>query len=173
VGASAWVSRVAYQPDIAAALQTARWEAFRAGDFYRNPDELSEARGMTEDEFVAWCMEEWGPPVGGQQARFTWRAAQTEPGDPDALVATQPYSGTHSVIDMTGIADTPDYFMVAPVSDELLDAMFSTRTPTTDAVAAAVAAGKLDLYGRWHGTYIVGHRDGTPEVIFFVGHSGD
>jgi hypothetical protein len=89
------------------------------------------------------------------------------------LLASQPHSGTHSVIDMTDVADTPDYNTVAPVPDEVLDSMFSTRTPDTDAVAAAVAAGRLDLYERWHGTYIVGYRNRTPEVIFFVGHSGD
>jgi hypothetical protein len=173
MGASGWVSRAVYRPDIAAALEAARWAAFRTGDFYRNPDELSHARSMTEDEFIARCVEEYGPRAGGEQARLMWRAARSEPDDPDTLLAAQPYSGTHSVIDMTGVADTPDYNKVAPVTDELLDTMFATRTPSTDAVAAAVAEGKLDLYGRWRGTYIVGYQNGVPEVIFFVGHSGD
>ncbi len=173
MGASAWASRVAYQPNIAAALETARWEAFRAGNFYRSPDELPHARTMTEDQFVAWCVEEYGPQADGEEARLMWRAARIEPNDPDTLLAAQPYSGTHSVIDMTGVADIPSYNKVAPVGDDQLDALFSTRTPSTDAVAAAVAEGKLDLYGRWHGTYIVGYRDDTPEEIFFVGHSGD
>jgi hypothetical protein len=173
LGASGWVSRVTYQPDIAAALEAARWDAFRAGDFYRSPDELPHARSMTQDEFVAWCVEEYGPQADGDEARFMWRAARSEPANPDSLLASQPYSGTHSVIDMTAVAEAPDYNKVAPVSGETLDAVFSTRTPSTDAVAAAVAEGRLDLYGRWHGTYIVGYRNDTPDVIFFVGHSGD
>jgi hypothetical protein len=173
VGASGWVSRVSYQPDIAAALETARWDAFRAGEFYRSPDQLPHARTMIEDEFVAWCVEEFGPNADSEESRFMWRDARTEPEDPDMLLASQPYSGTHSVIDMTAVADTPDDNTVAPVPDKALDAIFSTRTPDTDAVAAAVAGGELDLYGRWHGTYVVGYRNTAPEVIFFVGHSGD
>ncbi len=128
---------------------------------------------MTEDEFVAWCVEEYGPNADSEEPRIMWRAARTEPENPDMLLASQPYSGTHSVIDMTTVADTPDFSTVAPASDEALDAIFSTRTPDTDAVAAAVADGKLDLYERWHGTYVVGYRNDIPEVIFFVGHSGD
>jgi len=46
MGASAWASQVPYQPDIAAALQLARWEAYRAGDYYRQAP-LHEARTMT------------------------------------------------------------------------------------------------------------------------------
>jgi hypothetical protein len=44
----------------------------------------------------------------------------------------------------------------------------------TGHAAVAAAVRDLDLYGRWHGTYVIGHRDdATPEVIFFIGHSGD
>ncbi|GIH15431.1 hypothetical protein [Rugosimonospora africana] len=173
MGASAWVSRIAYQPDIAAALQAARWEAFRGGHYYHSPDELPEARTMTEDEFVAWMVEEYGPNADGAETRLAWRAARTGPDSPDALAVSQPYSGTHSVIDMTRVGDTPDMFTVAPPSGEVLDDLFATRTPSTDAVATAAADGRLDLYGRWHGTYVVGYRGGEPEAIFFVGHSGD
>jgi hypothetical protein len=82
VGASSWVSRVVYQPDIAAALETARWEVFRGGTFYRSPDELPEARTMTEDEFVAWCVEDYGPNADSEESRFMWRAGRSEPEDP-------------------------------------------------------------------------------------------
>src|SRR5262245_4975929 len=52
MGASAWHARVSYQDDIGAALQQARWDAYRRGDFYReSPNE--EARAMGEEEYVA------------------------------------------------------------------------------------------------------------------------
>ncbi len=172
MGASSWVSRVAYQSDISAALEVARWDAFRGGHFYRH-DDLPQALTMTEDEFVEWLVEDFGPQAE-PDARFAWQAVRAgEPQDIDALRAVQPESGTHSVIDMEGVSDTPGLFRVAPATDEALDAIFGTRTPSTEAVAEAVAAGKLDLYGRWQGTYVIGYEDTTPDVIFFVGHSGD
>jgi hypothetical protein len=74
---------------------------------------------------------------------------------------------------MTGVGEQPDYNVVAPVPDDLMETIFSTRTPTVADVEAAVLADRLDRYGRWHGTYVVGYEDGRPNTIFFVGHSGD
>lgn len=52
VGASGWASKVAYQPDIAAALQQARLEAYENGSFYRDaPDPRSCLKGG----FIATC----------------------------------------------------------------------------------------------------------------------
>ncbi len=172
MGASSWVSRVVYQPDIAAALEVARWDAFRSGDFYRT-DDLPQALTMTEEEFVEWLVDDFGP-LAEPDARPLWRAVRAgEPSDPDTLRFIQPESGTHSVIDMGSVSDVADMFAVAPVPDEVLDDLFGTRTPSTDAVAEVAATGELDLYDRWHGTYVIGYRGVTPEAIFFVGHSGD
>src|SRR5690348_7057209 len=52
VGASAWHARVPYQHDIGAALEQARWDAYRRGDYYREPPN-EEARAMDEEEYVA------------------------------------------------------------------------------------------------------------------------
>ena len=172
MGASGWASQVPYQPDIAAALQLARWEAYRAGDYDRQAP-LHEARTMTEDEYVAWFAAKYGQEHVSRLVRDEWRAAQIDPVDPDSLLAAQPFSGTHSVIDMTGVAELPGYNVVAPAPDDLIETMFSTRTPTVADVEAAVSANRLDLYGRWHGTYVVGYEDGAPKTIFFIGHSGD
>ncbi|MFI1990509.1 hypothetical protein [Actinoplanes sp. NPDC020271] len=166
------MSRVAYQPDIAAALDAARWEAFRNGDFYRT-DDLPQALTMTEEEFAEWLVDDSGP-LAEPEARPLWRAVRAgEPRDPDTLRFIQPESGTHSVIDMESVSDVPDMFAVAPAPGELLDSLFGTRTPSTDAVAEVAATGGLDLRDRWYGTYVIGYRDTTPEAIFFVGHSGD
>ncbi len=173
MGAEAWVSRVAYQPDIGVALRVARWEAFHAGRYTQAAEPEPRLRAMAEDEYVAWRAAEYGPDFGGEVARMEWQAAQIDPVDPDSLLASRPFDGTGSVIDMTGVAATPEHGMVAPIPDGMLDAMFGTRTPSTEEVEAAVAADRLDLYGRGEGTYIVGYLDGIPEVIFFVGRSGD
>ena len=172
MGASGWISRVDYQPDIAAALEIARWDAFRSGHFYRNAEELAHTRTMSDEQFAQWVDDEVGP-LNADQIRELWIATRTEPQDPDMLLTAQPYSGTHSVIDMTSVAATPDFSTVAPLSPHAYENVFSTQTPSTEAVAAAAAARSFDLYDRWQGMYVIGYRDGSPETIFFLGFSGD
>ena len=38
MGASRWVYKVAYRPDVPQALHDLRWEVFRAGDYHRDGD---------------------------------------------------------------------------------------------------------------------------------------
>lgn len=172
MGATGWISRVHYQPDIAAALEQARWDAFRSGHYYKT-DDLPQARQMTEDEFVGQWLEEW-PPQAEQAARIAWRAAQQDPDSPDPLLASQPYARTRSVIDMTGIADTPTIGEVASAPQDLLDAAFAIRSPSTDQVEAAIAELLRSVpYDRDCGMYVIGCRDQTPDTIFFLGFSGD
>ncbi len=74
---------------------------------------------------------------------------------------------------MNGVAAQRDMFKVAPPPDEVLDAVFGTRTPSSEAVAAAIKAGALDLYDRWEGVYVISYQDAAPHEIFFCGFSGD
>jgi hypothetical protein len=163
------VSQVPYQPDIAAALDVARWDAYRAGNYYQS-EPTPEARAMSEDEYVRWCESTEGTQASLEVSE-EWRAAQIDPVDPDSLLASQPFSGTHSIIDMTEVGSEPCEHTVAPAPAEVLDELFGTRTPTTAQVEDALDI--LDLYGRWCGTYVVGHQEGRPHTIYFVGHSGD
>jgi len=177
VGSSGWFSRVPYQPDIAAALQVARWRTFRSGEYHhRRP--IPEARQMTEDEYVAWyasTLDEFARSMSRnyEECRVEWRAAQIDPVDPDSLLASYPYGATVSVIDMIGVADKPTDDMVAPADDQLLEELFSTLTPSTADVEAIASTYSLDPYGRGRGAYIIGYRDGKPDTIFFVGFTGD
>jgi hypothetical protein len=172
MGASAWVSRVPYQEDIAAALQVARWDAYSGDDCYRQ-SELPEARAMTEAEYIAWYGAKYGAEHVSDLVNIEWQAAQIDPVDPDSLLAAQPFAGTHSVIDMIRVGEQPDYNVVAPVPDGVLETVFSTRAPSVADVEAAAQDSRLDCFGRWHGTYVVGYDNGMPHTIFFIGHSGD
>ncbi|MET8150182.1 hypothetical protein ACIBSW_24185 [Actinoplanes sp. NPDC049668] len=132
MGASEWSRKVPYQADLAAALRQARDDAYREGDYYRvEPD--PRARRIGEQEYIAAevaAMRETWVEVFGEEnagdpddemARVAWRAAQIEVTGPDSLLASQPFSGTHSVIDMTGVADRPDGGKVAPLPADELD----------------------------------------------------
>jgi hypothetical protein len=125
---------------------------------------------MSEDDYVDW-FESTYETEAYNEVREEWRAAQIEPVDPDSLLASQPFSGTHSVIDMTHVASQPESQAVAPRSDDDLVEIFGTPTPTTEQVQDALDI--LDLHGRWHGTYVIGYQNGQPHTVYFVGHSGD
>jgi hypothetical protein len=180
VGASGWHVRVPYQDDICTALQRARQDAYDRGEFYRQePNEL--ARSMSEQEYVAWGVaqsEGLVPEVEGweptwDEYRDEWRAAQVNVTGPDSLLDAQPFSGTHSIIDMTQIAEEPDYNVVAAVpADELLR-LFGTARPSAAEIEAAILQGSLRGFARWHGMFLIAFTDDQPSEIFFVGYSGD
>ncbi|GAB4060942.1 hypothetical protein [Catellatospora paridis] len=172
-----------YQHDVEAALEQARQDAYDRGDYYRvSPD--MQARTMGEEEYVAWEMaalrrslaEAFGddfPDPDDSMARDSWRAAQVEVTGPDSLLDAQIYSGAHSVIDMTGVAPSPEMGMVAPVPHDVLEEVFGTGRPAADAIAAAISRRSLEDFGRWYGAYVVAYDGEHPESIVFFGHSGD
>jgi hypothetical protein len=92
---------------------------------------------------------------------------------PDTLLQAQPFSGTHSVIDMTHVADEPGYNAVSPALPEYLMELFGTTQPAVPVVEAAIEAAAMHGFGRWHGMYLLAYADNAPAAIFFVGHSGD
>ncbi len=93
--------------------------------------------------------------------------------DPDSLLRAQPFSLTHSVIDMTHVADQPEYAAVAPAAEQHLVDLFGTTKPSVAAIDAAIQSGAIEGFGRGHGAYLIGYTDGLPDLIFFVGYSGD
>lgn len=181
MGASAWHARVSYQPDIGAALQQARADAYRRGDFYRHrPNE--QARSMSEDDYVAWGIAQTKASVppeladlewSGDEYRDEWRAAQVVVTDADSLLEAQPFSGAHSVIDMTYVASEPEVHAVAPAPAEYLLGLFGTTQPPSAAIETAIDEHRISGFARWQGMYLIGYSDAEPREIFFVGYSGD
>ncbi|GAA2362380.1 hypothetical protein GCM10010170_058470 [Dactylosporangium salmoneum] len=183
MGASSWSARTDYQEDLEAALRLARQDAYKRGSFYR-AEQDAEARTMTEEEYVVQQMaavrdnlpdefrnEGWEPD--DSFVREAWHAAQIEVTDPDTLLASQPFSGTHSVIDMTGVGAVPADGIVAPVPDGVLDNIFGTRRPSVAAVGAAIGRHAIDDFGRDRGAYLIAYDGAVPAFIYFLGHSGD
>lgn len=128
---------------------------------------------MSEEEYVAWGMDQVSGGADPDQFRQAWRAAHIVVTGPDSLLASQPESGTHSVIDMTHVADRPGFGAVAPAPAELLHEVFGTTQPTVAAIQNAIEENRIYGFRSWHGMYLIGYRDGEPDEIFFVGYSGD
>ncbi|HET9656738.1 MAG TPA: hypothetical protein VFP72_15405 [Kineosporiaceae bacterium] len=182
MGASGWRYAVAWDADIDGVVQRLRWQVFRAGEYYReSDDELGDCRmAQSEAEFEATLRPRDEDSGINDALRDAWRQARDRvsrgaPGTPDELVDAQPYSGTHSVIDMVkGVRSRPEMFAVSPLTDQELLAAFGTTTPDDQAVTAWLDGGAAwDLRERWQGLYVIGYLDGAPARVHLVGSSGD
>jgi hypothetical protein len=178
VGSSEWYYTVAYQPDVRTALRQLRQEVYDRGEYYREPAEHDSDLDITEAEFRG-RLDPRGDSEGFNDAIVEdWlerkrRRARGAPSDPDTLLAAQPHSGTHSIIDMAnGVSDRPQVATVSPLTDEELRAAFGSTTPTSSQVQARMKSGGSP---REHcvGTYVISYRDGQPDHIHFCGYSGD
>ncbi|MEU1688949.1 hypothetical protein [Micromonospora sp. NPDC005707] len=175
MGASEWRYVVAYQADVGAALQQLRQEVYDRGEYYREPVERDSDLDLTEEEFRA-RLDPRDDDDGFSEAIIEdWRERKRRPVpvDPDTLVAAQPHSGTHSIIDMiNGRSDSPGFATVAPLTGEELIRAFGSTTPPSAQVQEWMRAGG-GLRERWSGTYVISYRDGQPDHIHFSGYSGD
>jgi hypothetical protein len=80
--------------------------------------------------------------------------------------------GTASILDITTVADEPDFCAVAPLSDEALMELFGTDRPTRQQIEENV----FDVYEnieRGQGFYVIAYQDGSPSEVFFGGYSFD
>ena len=181
VGASEWSYSVAYQPDVAAALNQLRQEVYDRGEYHRAED-LDPRYALTEAEFVATLEPDRGDGVheflieDWRDAQDDGRAAlaRSSPTDPDSLLASQPESGTHSIIDMCGVSAKPAAMTVSPLTDEQSLTFFGTLTPTTDQVVEwRETFDPSAIRERWQGISVVSYVEGRPDQIHFTGFSGD
>jgi hypothetical protein len=68
------------------------------------------------------------------------------PSDPDTLLAAQPHSGTHSIIDMAnGVSDRPRLGTVSALTVEELREAFGTTTPHSTQVQESRPAGSARM----------------------------
>jgi hypothetical protein len=175
VGASQWWYAVDYQQDVAAALRQLRQDVYERGEYYRESAQDDFDLQMTEEEFRAQLDPRNDDDGLNDAIVEDWleRKRRPVPVDPDSLVAAQPHSGTHSIIDMiNGVSSRASFATVSPLStEELLDA-FGTTTPASSQVQEWMKTG-ADTRARWVGTYVISYRDGHPDYIHFCGYSGD
>jgi hypothetical protein len=104
-----------------------------------------------------------------QAGRF--RGAELGPESIDEVLENMEEDGTASILDITHIADEPDFFAVTPLSAEALIEWFGTDKPTR-----AVIEANMDFYEdieRGQGVYIIAYKGDQPSEIFFGGYSFD
>jgi hypothetical protein len=80
--------------------------------------------------------------------------------------------GTRSILDITTVAEEPNFCTVAPLPREGLIELFGTDRPTRRMIEQRM----LDVYeniDRGQGIYVVAYEGNKPSEIFFGGYSFD
>jgi hypothetical protein len=89
------------------------------------------------------------------------------------MLASQPHSGTHSIIDIgNGVAARPAPSTVSPLTDDELLDLVGTTKPTSNQVRERIGGGG-GTRDNWVGSFVVSYLDGQPHEIHFFGISGD
>jgi hypothetical protein len=166
MGASGWSYFIPYQEDVYQALQELREIIFEQGAYYKP----AEFYGKILESEVGQNMS---PDLRGQlKTDVEKMRKQPKPNSIDELIELNGESGTHSILDIQKVASSPDFGVVAPLSQKELRDIFGTERPNREMVENKAEIVK-SLRGRWQGTYIIVYNKETPKEIFFTGFSGD
>ena len=169
MGASSWAYHMPYQQDIGKALEDLRQQVFRQGAYYTDSAFLD---AINEEE-VARGLSHEHAKVFREAIRALRSAPQPPPPQTiEELLERNAESGTHSILDMDGVSDTPDFGKVAPLTEQQLLEMFGTLQPTWEMIEPKVDEIQA-MRQRWIGTYMIVYKDGVPDQLFFTGFSGD
>ena len=101
-------------------------------------------------------------------------------GDSFDRLAQRGESGTHTILDIFGIADKRKAFKAAPVPDSVLMSTFQTTRPTHEQLDCCQESEANEAWqeflanlDRWEAFYFVVYKDEQPDKICFWGCSGD
>jgi hypothetical protein len=169
MSASAWSYYVPYQSEIDHALENLRQTVFQSGEFYKAPnhwrnmskqDVISEYRGMPR-ALVIEALENWH-----------YMAHLPKPNSIEDWLIWNTGEGTHSILDIHGVAEEPDYGVAAPLPDEAILVLFGTHYPTKRDIERQALTLAM-LRPAEQATYIIVYQHRLPHQIYFVGRSGN
>ena len=169
MGASSWAYRVPYQHDIQKALQELRHAVFQQGAYYTEAAFLSR---IDEEEVAKGLSPDYAETFRTAIKNLRAKPESPSPQTIEELVEQNGESGTHSILDIDGISESPEFGKAALLTEEQLSELFGTTHPTWDMIESRIDEIQV-LRQRWMGTYIIVYKDGAPDQIFFAGFSGD
>lgn len=100
-----------------------------------------------------------------------YRSAELRPATIEEAVENADADGTGSILDITTVADEPDFCTVCPLSDEAMEECFGTTQPTRQMIEENIDF--FEEIERGQGVYIIAYKDGKPSEIYFGGYSFD
>lgn len=101
-------------------------------------------------------------------------SSQATPQSIDELRELAAEAGTHSILDIDHIAESPEFAAATPLSETQLTELFGTVHPTREMVHAVEKSGAfLQFCDGWDAVYFTVYDEGEPKNYFFAGVSGD
>jgi hypothetical protein len=203
MGATGWTYFTPYHPDPAVALGRLRQEVFARGDHRNPGDfrrwmrlfaattpemrenpiihrlariedalETGSEEGLTEQERGELQLMR---RLHERDAMYGVLAGAPPflPTTIEELLERAAADGTHSILDITHVAEHPEFAAASPLDEELLDEGFGTQRPTREQVTPDFLMRLGGALERWQAFYFALYRDGRPSEYVFVGCSGD
>lgn len=166
MGASGWSYFVPYQADLNQALEELRQQSFINGDYYT---QLNFLTMMVESGVI----QQMSPADQAEiQSQLEELRLEPQPQSIEEVLERNETDGAHSILDITAVADEPDFGVVQRLSDSDCEAIFGTPYPTHAMVE--LKKNELQTYnGRWSGVCVVVFEATRPAEIYFTGYSGD
>ena len=171
MGASGWSYSTPYDENVEAALRRLQREVFERGDYYKPWEEI----WRHHDSILAKPLdrlEAHERQYIKMMKSFRLPDRNFVPSSIQELLEHNAESGTHSILDIFGIADEPIFGAATPVPEEELIRAFGTTRPTAEQVEASGIDFGENLE-RWQAIYYMVYKDGRPHEIRFEGCSGD
>jgi len=180
MGASGWSYFVPYQSDVQSAFEALQIDVFQTRSYSslwtksEALQHLEKQISKVDDEFDDEVMRE--AIKEDLTTRLNRLISLPQPTslleEIDELRIINAEEGTHSILDMRGVSEEPNYMRVAPLNDEELKSLFGTTRPTKETVEHQKEL-LVSKRHTWMGTYIVLFKDDKHHEIMFVGASGD
>src|SRR4051812_42531280 len=139
MGAHPYWYTVRYRPEVDAALDDLREREFRAGRY--NP----------VVPFIDFPISPASQAPGPQHRTIAEAVAAS-----DAV-------GTRSILDISGVADEPDFGVACPLPDNVLQSLYGTTRPSLAAVEGNMDF--LEEVERGHAVYVVCYTGGAPTEL--------
>jgi hypothetical protein len=160
MGASGWSYTTPYDPDIEAALQRLQQEVFERGDYYKPWEEI----WNYHDSILAKPIHQLEDHERHYIRRMKYMVMPDRDYVPSSireLLRNNAEAGTHSILDIFGVAAEPTFGAATPVPGEDLRRVFGTVQPTVDDVNSVPSDFGENL-GRWQAVYFVVYKNGQP-----------
>jgi hypothetical protein len=172
MGASLWMYFVPYQEDVQAALNALREDVFRRGDYFRLDYDLN-AEPPTADQLRGRFGDDAEMHAEAMREEHEWRKGLDPTADIDTLLDWNADAGTHSILDISEVSETPEHSTVYPLPAQQMRDVFGTDQPTRADIQANETSLDGLIVARWTGFYFPVYQDGQPQEWCFFGVSGD
>ena len=139
---------VPFETDLQKVLDRLREREFAAGRYY------------TPNSDMDWAAQQ-----------FLNQEPPAKPRSMDEAIKAAGESGTRSILDITSIAQAPDYGVASPLEDGVLISLYGTDKPSPQMVRENMNFWKK--IGRGMCRYIILYKDAKPVEICFAGYSYD